>query len=102
MNTTTTTETLWDIDTAHSEILFKVKHMMVSTVTGRFTKFEGKAVSDDESFEIHYGQKAGRMPNGYCRGRSILIAAESSGSAWPTFLRIASIGCVPRSTMCGC
>lgn len=30
----------WTIDPAHSEIQFKVKHMMISTVTGSFTKFE--------------------------------------------------------------
>jgi len=27
------------IDNLHSEIEFKVKHLMISTVTGRFTNF---------------------------------------------------------------
>ena len=31
----------WTIDRAHSSIEFRVKHMMVSTVRGRFTEFEG-------------------------------------------------------------
>jgi polyisoprenoid-binding protein YceI len=31
----------WIIDTAHSEIGFKVKHLMVSTVKGQFTSFAG-------------------------------------------------------------
>jgi polyisoprenoid-binding protein YceI len=31
----------WAIDRAHSSIEFRVKHMMVSTVRGRFTEFEG-------------------------------------------------------------
>jgi len=31
----------WTIDPAHSEIKFKVKHLVISTVTGRFNKFSG-------------------------------------------------------------
>lgn len=30
----------WDLDHAHTEIQFKVKHMMVTTVTGVFRKFD--------------------------------------------------------------
>ena len=30
----------WKIDPAHSEILFKVKHLMITTVTGSFKKFD--------------------------------------------------------------
>jgi polyisoprenoid-binding protein YceI len=30
----------WNIDTAHSQIGFAVRHMMISTVRGRFVKFE--------------------------------------------------------------
>lgn len=33
--------TEYQIDPAHSEILFKVKHMGISTVTGRFDSFSG-------------------------------------------------------------
>ncbi len=33
--------TEYQIDPAHSEILFKVKHMGISTVTGRFDNFSG-------------------------------------------------------------
>jgi polyisoprenoid-binding protein YceI len=38
----------WNIDNAHSEIGFKIKHLMISTVRGQFTKFEGKITSPDE------------------------------------------------------
>ena len=31
----------YDIDRAHSEVNFKVKHMTISTVTGRFDDFDG-------------------------------------------------------------
>ena len=36
----------WTIDTAHSEIGFKVKHLVISTVSGKFTKFEGQLEGD--------------------------------------------------------
>ncbi len=38
----------WVIDPAHSEINFSVRHMMISTVRGRFEKFSG-AVNFDEA-----------------------------------------------------
>ena len=50
METTIETKT-WAIDPAHSEILFKVKHMMVSTVTGSFDKFEGSLKTAGDGFE---------------------------------------------------
>lgn len=36
----------WHIDTAHSEIGFKVKHLIVSTVRGSFSKFSGTIETD--------------------------------------------------------
>jgi polyisoprenoid-binding protein YceI len=38
----------WDIDAAHSEVAFTVRHMMVSKVRGRFDKFEGSIVTGDK------------------------------------------------------
>lgn len=38
------------IDPAHSDILFKVKHLMITTVTGQFTSFEGEMESAHEDF----------------------------------------------------
>ncbi|MDR7127957.1 polyisoprenoid-binding protein YceI [Algoriphagus sp. 4150] len=45
-----TTKTKWIIDTAHSEIGFKVKHMMISTVTGHFENFNATAESNNDDF----------------------------------------------------
>lgn len=42
--------TTWKIDPAHSEIEFKVKHLMISTVTGKFNSFDAEMVSADEDF----------------------------------------------------
>jgi polyisoprenoid-binding protein YceI len=40
----------WIIDPAHSEVQFKVRHLVISTVTGSFKNFEGKLISDKEDF----------------------------------------------------
>lgn len=40
----------WIIDTNHTEIGFKVKHLIISTVSGKFTSFEGTVESDKEDF----------------------------------------------------
>jgi polyisoprenoid-binding protein YceI len=40
----------WNIDTTHSEIAFKVKHLMVSTVRGTFGAFEGTISTPDDTF----------------------------------------------------
>ena len=37
----------WNIDAAHSGITFSVKHMVVSKVRGRFTKYTGSIDVDD-------------------------------------------------------
>lgn len=42
--------TNWAIDTAHSEISFKIKHMMISTVTGHFEDFQATAATDGDDF----------------------------------------------------
>jgi len=38
----------WILDAAHSQIQFKVKHLMISTVTGNFSKFEAQATASDD------------------------------------------------------
>ena len=42
--------TKWKIDPAHSEINFKVKHLVVSTVTGHFSKFDASIETNKEDF----------------------------------------------------
>jgi polyisoprenoid-binding protein YceI len=38
----------WSVDPAHSTIEFRVKHMMIQTVKGRFRDFDGAIVVGDE------------------------------------------------------
>lgn len=46
-----TATTKWIIDPLHSEVMFKVKHLVISTVTGSFSKFEGTAITAGDGFE---------------------------------------------------
>lgn len=41
--------TKWILDPTHSEIQFKVKHLMITTVTGYFREFSASAESNDAS-----------------------------------------------------
>lgn len=44
--------TKWAIDPTHSEIQFKVKHLVISTVTGSFKSFKGRvSTTDEQNFE---------------------------------------------------
>lgn len=43
--------TTWVIDPTHSEIQFKVKHLVISTVTGSFKSFEGSVETENDNFE---------------------------------------------------
>lgn len=41
----------WTIDPAHSEIGFKVKHMMFTNVSGKFNDFQATIENEDDRFE---------------------------------------------------
>ena len=43
--------TKWILDPSHSEVSFKVKHMMISTVTGHFDEFEASIETEQEDFK---------------------------------------------------
>lgn len=42
--------TTYTIDPAHSEIVFKVRHLVISTVSGNFSKFDATMTSEKEDF----------------------------------------------------
>src|SRR6056297_2242182 len=50
MSTETMNKTKWAIDPTHSEVAFKVKHMMISTVSGHFETFDATAEAADDAF----------------------------------------------------
>ncbi|MCB9081135.1 MAG: YceI family protein [Lewinellaceae bacterium] len=41
----------WALDTAHTEVQFKVKHLVISTVTGAFKSFSGTVNTENENFD---------------------------------------------------
>lgn len=43
--------TKWVIDPTHSEVQFKVKHLVISTVTGTFKSFSGAVETQGDDFE---------------------------------------------------
>jgi polyisoprenoid-binding protein YceI len=43
-------KTKWTIDSSHSKIGFKVKHLMISNVPGTFREFEGQITTDGNDF----------------------------------------------------
>lgn len=45
------TATKWVLDPMHSEVQFKVKHLVISTVTGSFKTFEGELTTESEDFD---------------------------------------------------
>lgn len=51
----------WNLDPSHSEVTFKVKHMMITNVSGSFNEFSVEASTEGEDFskaEISFTAKA--------------------------------------------
>lgn len=44
-------KSVWAIDPTHSEIGFKVKHMMFTNVSGKFSSFDASVENEDDKFE---------------------------------------------------
>lgn len=42
--------TKWALDPTHSEIQFRIKHLMITNVTGRFDQFAGNIEADNDDF----------------------------------------------------
>jgi len=40
----------WSIDPTHSEITFKIRHLMITNVTGKFHKFSAEVATEEEDF----------------------------------------------------
>jgi len=43
--------TKWTVDPTHSEVGFKVKHLMFTNVSGNFTKFDATVTTEEENFD---------------------------------------------------
>ena len=43
--------TKWVLDPAHSELQFKIKHLMITTVTGSFNDFSAEVTTENDDFQ---------------------------------------------------
>jgi polyisoprenoid-binding protein YceI len=50
MTQTTLTKTIYKVDPMHSEVTFKVKHLMITNVSGSFGKFDATLTASKDDF----------------------------------------------------
>ncbi len=88
--------TIWEIDPAHSLIEFSVKHMMFTTVRGRFKKLRGTILCPDESdptkASVEAEIDAATWPDGRC------ALTEAGSRAGTMILRVCTI-CAAHATL---
>jgi polyisoprenoid-binding protein YceI len=72
------TTTTWQIDPAHSNVEFAVKHLMISTVRGRFSEVTGTVTTDGtpqgSHVEVHIG--AGSIDTRQAQRDQHLVSAD--------------------------
>lgn len=59
--------TKWTLDPTHSELQFKVKHLMITTVTGTLKSFSAELISEGDDFtdaEISFTGEIGSIDTG--------------------------------------
>ncbi len=60
-------KTKWKIDPAHSRIEFKIRHLMITTVTGSFQEFDADIEAEENDFskaQILFSANAGSLTTG--------------------------------------
>ena len=60
-------KTKWTIDPMHSEINFKIRHLVISNVSGSFEKFSAEVETDGENFEnasVHFSADVNSINTG--------------------------------------
>jgi polyisoprenoid-binding protein YceI len=75
----------YKIDTAHSEITFKVKHLMITNVTGNFTQFDASMEASNTDFsdakisfvaDVNSINTNNEQRDGHLKGDDFFNAAE--------------------------
>ena len=59
--------TTWNLDAAHSEVTFKVKHLVISTVSGKFKNFSSTVNTEGDDFSstnISFELESGSIDTG--------------------------------------
>jgi polyisoprenoid-binding protein YceI len=90
LNAPEATTTKWALDPTHSELGFKIKHLMISTVTGSFTDFtvETETTTDDFSDAVINAEVAVASinTNNSMRDEHLRTADFFEGEAFPKIL----------------
>jgi len=71
--------TKWNLDPVHSEIGFKVRHMMLTNVSGKFQNFEGLLERFDDSFDgaaISFSAEVSSLTTGNEERDAHLLSAD--------------------------
>ncbi len=78
---------LWLADPAHSEVYFRVRHLMITTVTGHFRKFRVEVTTEDDDFtkatniefvaEVHSIDTKNQDRDNHLRSPDFFNASES-------------------------
>lgn len=59
--------TTWNLDAAHSEVTFRVKHLVIATVSGKFSKFSSAVTTEGDDFttaNIRFDVETGSIDTG--------------------------------------
>lgn len=59
--------TTWQLDAAHSDVSFRVRHLLVATATGKFTKFASSVQTEGDDFstaQIEFSVETGSIETG--------------------------------------
>lgn len=93
METATMTKTKWILDPSHSEVGFKVKHMMITNVSGTFGKFDVKVETEGDDFttaKIEFTADVNSITTGYTDRDNHLKSADFFDAANYTQLTFVS------------
>jgi polyisoprenoid-binding protein YceI len=74
-----TTKTKWGIDPVHSEIAFKVKHLMITNVKGLFREFDATVYTTGDNFltaDIEFSMKPASIDTGVADRDAHLRSAD--------------------------
>jgi len=86
---------IWTIDPTHSEVEFKVKHLVITTVTGRFNAYTGSIEASDDSFvdaKVAFEAQIDSISTGQEQRDGHLKSAEFFDAATYPTLTFASTG----------
>ncbi|MCC7298919.1 MAG: YceI family protein [Bacteroidia bacterium] len=79
MESATTSTTKWALDPTHSEVHFKIRHLMISTVTGAIGKFEGSAETNGDDFtnaKVNFSADSSSITSGDAQRDGHLATAD--------------------------